>query len=206
MTAEVVPIEPIADVDVAVIGAGIVGSAIARDLAGRQATVALIEGRDDVGDGTSKANTAILHTGFDAKPGTLEARLVARGYALLSEYAEQTGIPVERTGAVLVAWTDEELQTLPTLREKAERNGYTACELIDADAVYARLPDLGEGVLGGLTVPDESIICTWTTNLALATDAVRRGAVLLRGHTVTGVVPAEEGWVVSTDRGPVHTR
>uniref|UniRef100_UPI0025D5F3CC FAD-dependent oxidoreductase n=1 Tax=Mycolicibacterium sp. TaxID=2320850 RepID=UPI0025D5F3CC len=85
--------------DVAVIGAGIVGSAIARDLAGHHLSVALIEARDDVGDGTSKANTAILHTGFDAKPGTLESAMVARGYRLLSDYAVPTGIPIERTGA-----------------------------------------------------------------------------------------------------------
>ena len=69
--------------DVAVIGAGIVGSAIARDLAGSALSVVLVEARSDVGDGTSKANTAILHTGFDASPGTLESRLVARGYHLL---------------------------------------------------------------------------------------------------------------------------
>src|SRR4051812_21521918 len=97
------------DYDVVVIGAGIVGSAIARELGGRRLSVALMEARDDVGDGTSKANTAILHTGFDAKPGTLESRLVRRGYALLSEYATATGIPVERTGAILVAWDDEQL-------------------------------------------------------------------------------------------------
>ena len=161
-----------ASVDVAVIGAGIVGAAIARDLAGTRLSVALIEARDDVGDGTSKANTAILHTGFDATPGTLESRLVARGYELLSAYAEQTGIPIERTGAVLVAWTDEELAALPSLKEKAEQNGYDRCGLIDAAGVYARVPDLGEGALGGMTVPDESIICTWTTTLALATDEI----------------------------------
>src|SRR5437870_9776428 len=115
--------------DVVVIGAGIVGSAIARDLAGHQLSAALLEARADVGDGTSKANTAILHTGFDATPGTLESRLVARGYALLSEYAAATGIPVERTGALLVAWTTEERDTLPGLRDKAVRNGYHACEL-----------------------------------------------------------------------------
>lgn len=85
--------------DVVVIGAGIVGSAIARELSGHQLSVALIEARNDVGDGTSKANTAILHTGFDAKPGTLESELVHRGYHLLSDYAEHTGIPVEHTGA-----------------------------------------------------------------------------------------------------------
>ncbi|MXG91204.1 FAD-dependent oxidoreductase [Nocardioides flavescens] len=196
----------LATVDVAVIGAGIVGSAIARDLAGRHLSVALIEGRDDVGDGTSKANTAILHTGFDAKPGTLESRMVARGYHLLGEYAERTGIPVERTGAVLVAWSDEELDALPGLKEKAEANGYDACALIGADGVYTLVPDLGPGALGGLTVPGESITCTWTTNLALATDAVRRGAQLLRGTRVTGVESHQDGVRLETARGDVHAR
>ncbi|PRC57126.1 FAD/NAD(P)-binding oxidoreductase, partial [Mycobacterium sp. ITM-2017-0098] len=72
--------------DVIVIGAGIVGSAIARALASTRLSVTLVEARDDVGDGTSKANTALLHTGFDATPGTLESRLVARGYDLLGDY------------------------------------------------------------------------------------------------------------------------
>src|SRR5215831_18285524 len=119
-----------ADYDFVVVGAGIVGSAIARTLAGYQQRVALVEARSDVGDGTSKANTAILHTGFDAKPGTLESRLVARGHELLSGYATLTGIPVERTGAVLVAWTEDELEALPGLKENAERNGYPRCALI----------------------------------------------------------------------------
>jgi glycerol-3-phosphate dehydrogenase len=178
--------------DVVVIGAGIVGAAIARDLAGTGLAVTLVEARDDVGDGTSKANTALLHTGFDATPGTLESRLVARGYHLLGDYAEQTGIPVERTGALLVAWTDEEVDTLPKLLDKAERNGYHGCEIVGADQVYRRVPELGAGALAGLTVPGEAIICTWTTNLALATDAVRRGAVLHRDAAVTDVIPRTE--------------
>src|SRR3954463_1651232 len=184
--------------DVADIGAGIVGSAIARELAGHQLSVALVEGRADVGDGTSKANTAILHTGFDATPGTLESTLVARGYHLLGRYAEETGIPVERTGAVLVAWTEEELHALPGLAAKAEANGYDACALISADQVRALVPRLGDGVLGGLTVPGESIICTWTANLALATDAVRRGARLLLRHQVGAVATDGDHTVLST--------
>jgi glycerol-3-phosphate dehydrogenase len=195
--------------DVAVVGGGIVGSAIARELAGTRLRVALVEARDDVGDGTSKANTAILHTGFDARPGTLESRLVARGYDLLGRYADQTGIPVERTGAVLVAWTEEELAALPGLKAKAARNGYDACALVTAEEVYAVVPDLGEGVLGGLTVPGESIICTWTTTLALATDAVRRGAALLLGHRVESVRPssaAPDVTVLATSRGEVAAR
>lgn len=192
--------------DVVVIGAGIVGSAIARELSGHQLSVALLEARDDVGDGTSKANTAILHTGFDAKPGTLESTMVSRGYQLLSDYAARTGIPVEHTGAILVAWDDEQLDALPGLKEKAEANGYHRCELVDSAAVYAAVPELGPGALGGLTVPDESIICTWTVNLALATDAVNRGATLLTDHRVERIETGAEVTTLHTSAGAVRTR
>lgn len=192
--------------DVAVIGAGLIGSAIARMLAGYELSVALIDGRNDVGDGTSKANTAILHTGFDAKPGTLESRMVREGYHLLSEYAKQTGIPVERTGAILVAWDDEQLAALPALKEKAEQNGYLGTAIIDSTAVYADLPHLGAGALGGLTVPDESIICTWTTNLALATDAVVRGAALILNQWVTSVEVGSDSTLLGGSEGTVSAR
>lgn len=199
--------EPKGIYDVAVIGGGIVGSAIARKLAESRLDVCLLEARDDVGDGTSKANTAILHTGFDAKPGTLESRLVARGYELLGQYADATGIPVERVGAILVAWSDEELAVLPELKSKAEANGYSACELISAEDIYSRVPDLGPGALGGLTVPGESIICTWTTNLALATDAVSRGVTLLLDHAVTDIDVGDETSVLHfADGSTVTTR
>ncbi|WP_137144673.1 NAD(P)/FAD-dependent oxidoreductase [Mycolicibacterium sp. CR10] len=192
--------------DVAVAGAGIVGCAIARALAATGLSVTLVEARNDVGDGTSKANTALLHTGFDATPGTLESRLVARGYDMLGEYAQQTGIPVERTGAMLVAWTQEESDALPALLVKAERNGYHRCGIVRADEVYRRVPDLGPGALAGLDVPDESIICTWTTNLALATDAVARGARLLRDARVTGAITGPGHTTLRTTRGDVHGR
>lgn len=200
------PHEPDHVYDVVVIGAGIVGSAIARDLSGHQLSVALVEARDDVGDGTSKANTAILHTGFDAKPGTLESGLVKRGYHLLSEYARSTGIPVEHTGAILVAWNAEELDALPGLKVKAEQNGYDRCRIVGADEVYEQIPSLGEGALGGLTVPDESIICTWTTNLALATDARQRGTEVLLNHAVTAVSVNTRSTTLTTTGGSVQAR
>jgi glycerol-3-phosphate dehydrogenase len=196
--------------DVVVIGAGIVGSAIARTLSGYQLSVALIDGRDDVGEGTSKANTAILHTGFDAKPGTLESRMVHEGYDLLSDYAKETGIPVEPTGAILVAWDQEQLDALPGLQEKANQNGYPHTKIITADRVYEELPNIGAGALGGLTVPGESIICTWTTNFALATDAVQRGTTLLLSRWVQKATPDrdEQGpvTVLNTNRGDVRAR
>lgn len=189
--------------DVAVIGGGIVGAAIARELSGFRLSVALLEARGDVGDATSKANTALLHSGYDATPGTLESRLVRRGHQLLGDYAKATGIPVEPTGALLVAWSHDERDTLPALKDQAEQNGYANSEIVDAERVYRDLPDLGEGALGALTVPDEAIICTWTATLAIATEARLRGVDLLLEHRVIGADVGAEHTVLHTSKGPV---
>ncbi|PFG44938.1 glycerol-3-phosphate dehydrogenase [Georgenia soli] len=193
--------------DITIVGAGVVGTAIARALSRYDLNVALLDAANDVGQGTSKANTAILHTGFDAKPGTLESRLVRRGYQLLADYAARTGIPLERTGAVLVAWTEEELANLPALQDKAVANGYENCQRLTAEEVYAAVPDLGPGALGGLSVPDESIICPWTPSIAYATEAVDNGATLLLEHEVRAVDVHPGGTTtLHTTQGPVTTR
>lgn len=192
--------------DVAVIGAGVVGAAIARDLAGTRNSVVVLDARDDVGEGTTKANTAILHTGYDAKPGTLESRLVARGYDILTEYCARANIGLDRTGAVLVAWDEEQAASLPGLQAKAVENGYEDTSLISAEDVYDQLPSLGPGVTGGLVVPDEAVIDAWTVPLALAAEAVQRGATFLREHRVTGVDVGAEQTVVHTDKGDVTAR
>ncbi|CAM5606385.1 MULTISPECIES: FAD-dependent oxidoreductase [Streptomyces] len=197
---------PTTPYDVAIVGAGVVGCAIARELARRpRLRIALIEAQDDVGQGTSKANTAILHTGFDATPGTLEARLVREGYARLGAYAAETGIPVERVGALLVAWDEEQLAALPRLAEKAERNACHDTALLGPGELYAREPRLGPGALGALHVPGESIICPWTTTLAYATQAVRAGADL---HLDTAVreVSRSDGHLLTTSRGTLRAR
>jgi glycerol-3-phosphate dehydrogenase len=190
--------------DVAIIGAGVVGTAIARTLAAYPLDVVLVDAACDVGTGTSKANTAILHTGFDAKPGSLESRLLSRGSVLLRSYAAAAGIPVERTGALLVAWTPEQVAALPSIEANARRNGYTAIRPVRAGELYECEPRLGPGALGGLSIPDESIICPWTTPLAFATEAVGAGVRLLLSARVTDVASVDGVYVVATTRGPVR--
>ncbi len=191
--------------DVAIIGAGDVGAAIARELARFELRIALIDS-GDVGAGTSKANTAILHTGFDAKPGTHEAHLVARGHDLLLDYARQVGIPIERTGALLVAWNDEQRARFPAILENARRCGYERAREVPSEELYRREPHLGPGALGALEVPDEFIVCPFTPPLAYATQAVLAGVALRRGERVTGLVHDGSGWRVETPLGGLSAR
>ena len=197
---------PPAAADVAIIGAGVVGTAIARTLSRYDLSIVVVDAAADVGTGTTKANTAILHTGFDAAPGSLESRLLRRGSALLRDYAAQAGIPVERTGALLVAWTAEQHRALPEIADKARQNGYTAIRPISAADLYRREPHLGPGALAALEIPDESVICPWTTPLAYATEAVRAGVRLQLGSLVTGVRTDAGGHTLATAGGTVNSR
>jgi glycerol-3-phosphate dehydrogenase len=192
--------------DVVVIGAGVVGAAIARELSRYQLTVVLADAANDVGTGTTKANTAILHTGFDAVPGSLESRLLRRGSALLTDYAGLAGIPVERTGALLVAWTAEQERELPAIEQRARQNSCDRVRPVTAAELYRREPHLGPGALAALEIPDESVICPWTTPLAYATEAVRAGVRLMLGTRVTGAQAGGDGHLLSTTRGTLRGR
>jgi glycerol-3-phosphate dehydrogenase len=192
--------------DVAIIGAGVVGTAIARTLACHDVSCVMIDGANDVGAGTTKANTAILHTGFDAAPGSLEGRLLRRGSGLLHAYAGRAGIPVERTGALLIAWTADQDADLPAIERKARQNSCTDVRRIGPDELYRREPHLGPGALGALEVPGESIVCPWTTPLAYATEALAAGAGLRLRTRVTGVRAQDGEHRLSTSAGEVRSR
>ncbi len=206
MTEAVPPGSPGSPADVLIVGAGVVGTAIARTLARYDLSCVLADAAPDVGAGTSKANTAILHTGFDAVPGTLEARLVRRGGQLLGEYARQAGIPLERTGALLVAWTPQEQAELPAIERKARENGCAGVRPVTAAGLYRMEPRLGPGALAGLHIPGESIVCPWTTPLAFATEAVRAGTRLVLNAAVTGIRPAAGAHEVRTTAGTLRCR
>ena len=161
--------------DVVVVGAGAVGCAVAHALAVRGLDVVVLERGAEPLSGASKANSAILHTGFDAPPGTLEARLVARGHALYLERAERHGLSLLSTGALVVAWNEDEAARLPALLERAHANGVHDATLIDAHEVAAREPSLAHGQLGALLVPREHVIDPWSPFHHYANEARRRG-------------------------------
>jgi glycerol-3-phosphate dehydrogenase len=192
--------------DAVIVGAGVVGAAIARELTGAGLSVALVEAAADVGARTSKANTALLHTGFDAKPGTLEARLVRRGSQLLEEYATRVGIPLARTGALLVAWNAEQQAVFPRIVEQARANGYEEIAELGADELLAREPHLGPTAQGALEIPGEGIVCPFTTPLAYATEAVSGGCDLRLSTRVTAIERSGGGFRLETTGGELRAR
>jgi glycerol-3-phosphate dehydrogenase len=192
--------------DVAIVGAGAVGCAVARELTSRGARCALLEAGPDVGAGTSKANTAIHHTGFDAKPGSIESQLVTRGYGLLDEYAARVGIPLAKLGALMVAWTPEQREALAGVRSRAAENGYEETRDVDLEELYAREPNLGPGAEGAIEIPGEGILCTFTTTLAFATEALMGGCELVLNAPVTGARTTGGGHELDTRRGPVRAQ
>ena len=193
--------------DVTIIGAGAVGTAIARELAKYHLKIALVEAKSDVGMGTTKANTAIWHTGFDAKTGTLEAKLLRRSYALMQKYVPEAGIPTEPLGGLLVAWTEEQRDNLPALRDRAHANGVTDVRILTAQEVYELEPNLHAGAWGGLIVPGESLICPFTLPIAFATQALLNGVELKLNAPVQDI--HQNGELVLTlgpDGERLHTR
>jgi glycerol-3-phosphate dehydrogenase len=179
---------------------------VARELSRRGPRTALIEAGPDVGAGTSKANTAILHTGFDAKPGTIESRLVARGYELLSEYASQVGIPTARLGALMVAWNPDQREALDGVEATARENGYGETRRVDLEELYRREPNLGPGAHGAVEIPGEGIVCPFTATLAFATEAVTAGCELILNAPVEAIRSGGGAHELDTGRGTVRAR
>ncbi|HZJ25107.1 MAG TPA: FAD-dependent oxidoreductase [Anaerolineales bacterium] len=188
--------------DIAIIGAGAVGSAIARQLSRYDLSIVLLEAKSDVGMGTSKASTAIWHTGYDATPGSLESVLLKRSYPLLETFMQEVGSPFERIGGLLIAWDEEQFSALPKLLEKAIENGDTDCYLIDKDEVYKREPNLGPGALGGMFVPGEGILCTFTIPIALATQAVVNGVTLKLNFQVGSITKKDNLHIIHPHPNP----
>lgn len=201
MQGRVLPAE---SCDVAVIGAGVVGCAIARRFALEGTRVVVLEKAPDILDGASKGNSAILHTGFDAPPGSLEARCIAEGYREYEEIHARLGLPFDRAGAMVLAWSEAEEARLPTLMEQARENGVEDVAILGRAEVLALEPALSDRVRAGLRVPRESLVDPWSAPHAYLRQALENGAKLLRDCEVTGGTETPGGWWLETNRGIIE--
>lgn len=193
-------------VDVAIIGAGVVGCALARRLTLEGARVAVIEKALDVLDGASKGNSAILHTGFDAPPGSLEQWCIAEGYRQYMAEHSSLGLPVLKTGALVLAWSDEQLAALTGLIDKAQNNGIQEVQRLDKRAIMDAEPHLGPTLRGGFRVPGEYLIDPWSTAHSYLMQAMSNGATLHRASELLSGQFDGSCWRLSTSGGHLQAR
>lgn len=192
--------------DVAIIGAGIVGCAMARRLTLDGGKVVVLEKASDVLDGASKANSAILHTGFDAPPGSLEQTCIANGYREYLEIRESLGLPLLKTGAMVLAWNKEQLSKLGGLVAKAHMNGVTDVKLYSREKILEWEPQLSKSLKGGFVVPGEYLIDPWATAHAYIMQAMANGAELLRAAEVQSGTFDGDKWSLETTQGRVDAK
>jgi glycerol-3-phosphate dehydrogenase len=192
--------------DAAVIGAGVVGCAVFRALVLAGLRTVLLERGPDILGGASKGNSAILHTGFDAPPGSLEHACVRAGYAEYLAIRERLDLPLLETDAVLVAWTAEEAAQLPAIAAKAARNGVPAVRSLAIEALAAREPEVAGGAAGALLVPGEHVIDPWSAPLAYVLQGLANGGVVRRQAAVQSGELIDGAWRLTTSVGPVAAR
>lgn len=190
--------------DVAVIGAGVVGCAVARRLTLAGARVVVLEKALDILDGASKGNSGILHTGFDAPPGSLEQRCVAAGHAEYLAIREKLNLPLMETGALVLAWTEVEEARLPALLEQARANGVDDVAPLGRAEILALEPNLSPRVRAGFRVPREFVIDPWSAPTAYLLQALANGAGIRRGCEVTGGAFDGARWTLETSTGPLR--
>lgn len=192
--------------DVVVIGAGAVGCAIARELSKYKVDVTVVDMRDDIGGDASKSNSAIIHTGYDASPGTLESQLVVAANPMYDELTKDLDVPFRRIGAILPAFTDEQYEQLPAIKEKALKNRVYDVEYLSREELLEKVPELNPQVKGGLYIPRESIIDPFILVQALAENAYENGVKFMLNTEVTDI-KTQDGAVksVETTSGSIET-
>ena len=192
--------------DVVIIGCGVVGASAAYELARYKLRVAVLEAAADIAAGTTKANSAIIHAGYDPEPGTLMARLNVEGNRLTGEICEKLQVPFKRVGSLVVAFSPEQLPTLRTLYDRGCKNGVPGLRLLSGEEARAMEPGLSEEVCGALLAPSAGIIDPWGFAIAMAETAVRGGVEVRRDCPVTGIEDTGAGFVLHTPTGDVTAR
>ncbi|MCH4201131.1 NAD(P)/FAD-dependent oxidoreductase, partial [Clostridium tyrobutyricum] len=161
--------------DVTIIGSGVIGSIVARELSRYKLNICVIEADSDVANGTSKANSAIVHAGFDAKPDTLKGKLNAKGNKMFDRLSEELDFPFKRIGSLVLCFDENDMDNLRKLKEQGEKNGVPNLEILSGDKVRELEPNLSKKVVAALYAPTGAIVCPYEMTIALAENAADNG-------------------------------
>ena len=191
--------------DVVVIGGGVIGCAVARELSRYQVKACVVEREEDVCSGTSKANSAIVHGGFDAEPGSLKAKFNILGSQMMEELSKELDFDYKRNGSLVLCFAEEDKPALEALYEKGVKNGVKGMSIISGDEVRKREPNIEDTVVAALDVPSGGIVCPFGLTIALAENACDNGVEFQFLTEVETIEKEAEGYVLKTSKGEIHT-
>ena len=192
--------------DVVIIGAGVSGSACARELSRYKLSICVVEKEEDVCCGTSKANSAIVHSGIDCKPGTLMAQMNIRGNELMGKLAEELDFEFRRNGSLIVCFSDEDMPKLNALYEQGLKNGIPDIKILNSKEVHEMEPNLSDEVVAAIFCPTGGIVCPFGLNIALAENAATNGVEFRFDTEVKGICKEKSGYTLVTDKGEIRTK
>lgn len=193
--------------DIVIVGAGIVGASIAHHLIPYDVSVLLLDKNNDVAMGATRANSAIIHAGYDPMPGTLMAKLNVEGNRLAEKLCEDLSVPFSRCGSLVVAFSEEEKKTVKELYDRGLANGVPNMEILDADALKKMEPAISEEAVAALYAPSAGIVNPWELCLAQAEVFVRNGGTFLGNCEVTNISPSNENdskYILDTTQGTIE--
>ena len=192
--------------DVAIIGAGITGCAIAYELGKYNVKAVIVEKENDVSVGTTKANSAIIHGGYDPKPGTKMAESNIKGNVYTKELCEKLDVPYKQIGALVVAFSEEEKKTLEELKQRGITNGVPDMEIWDKEKLLKEEPNLSDKAVAALSSPNVGIVSPWELALALAETAVLNGVEVKLNTEVSGIEKENDTYKIETNNGVIEAK
>lgn len=192
--------------DVIIIGAGVSGAATARELSRYKVNACVIEKEEDVCCGTSKANSAIVHAGYDAATGSLMAKLNVRGNQMMEQLAKDLDFPFKKNGSLVVCLHEEDMPNLQALYDRGVANGVKDLRILNREELRAMEPNISDDAYAALYAPTAGIVCPFNLNIAMAENACVNGVEFKFDTEVTGLHPIEGGWAIETNQGTFETK
>ena len=193
-------------VDVAIIGGGVIGCSIARELSRLALKVVVLEKGSDVASGSSKANSGIVHGGYDCKPGTLKAKFNVLGNPMFDERSKTLDFPFKRNGSLVLAFHEEDRAQLEHLLEQGKKNGVPDLRIIEAEEIRSFEPNISDAVVAALYVPTGGIVCPYEMTVAFAENAAENGVEFKLGFPVESVKKQDGVFQIAGPAGQLTAR
>lgn len=189
--------------DVAIIGAGVIGASIFRELTKYDLKVTVLEKENDVSMGTSKANSAIVHAGYDPKVGTLMAKYNVKGNEMFEDLCKELSVPFKRNGSLIIAFSEEDMETVKNLYENGNKIGVKGLQILSKEEVLEKEPNLSHDIVGALYAPTGGIVGPYEYTIALMENAVSNGGELKLRSEVKNIEKEKDIFKITTTDGKV---